>query len=123
MSQHQTNCISTSGIHVWFDLKTSSASSGVRTKVQPKPQFLNLPPHQVSEEEAARIRAEEKQVGSCSASGSNSEYGSKVSALLLELGALRQQEPGAKSVVFSSWGRLLRLVGDALLVGVWPAGS
>ena len=40
-----------------------------------------------------------------------------MSALLLELGAIAQREPGAKSLVLSSWGRLLRLVGDALQVG------
>lgn len=38
----------------------------------------------------------------------------QVSALLAELAALRAADPGAKAVVFSSWGRLLRLVGDAL---------
>lgn len=27
---------------------------------------------------------------------------------------MREADPGAKAVVFSSWGRLLRLVGDAL---------
>lgn len=39
---------------------------------------------------------------------------SQVCALLGELAALRSQDPGAKAVVFSSWGRLLRLVAEAL---------
>lgn len=34
--------------------------------------------------------------------------------LLSELAAMRAADPGAKAVVFSSWGRLLKLVGDAL---------
>lgn len=38
----------------------------------------------------------------------------QVSALLAELTAMRAADPEAKAVVFSSWGRLLRLVGDAL---------
>lgn len=37
-----------------------------------------------------------------------------MSALLSELAAMRAADPGAKAVVFSSWGRLLKLVGDAL---------
>jgi hypothetical protein len=37
-----------------------------------------------------------------------------VSALLSELAAMRASDPGAKAVVFSSWGRLLRLAGAAL---------
>lgn len=37
-----------------------------------------------------------------------------MSALLRELAALKAADAGAKAVVFSSWGRLLRLVGDAL---------
>ena len=38
----------------------------------------------------------------------------QVSVLLSELAAMRAADPGAKAVVFSSWGRLLKLVGDAL---------
>ena len=38
----------------------------------------------------------------------------QVSALLLELAAMKQADPTAKAVVFSSWSRLLRLVEEAL---------
>ncbi len=38
----------------------------------------------------------------------------QVSALLLELAAMKQADPTAKAVVFSSWSRLLRLVQEAL---------
>lgn len=38
----------------------------------------------------------------------------QVSMLLSELAAMRAADPGAKAVVFSSWGRLLKLVGNAL---------
>eukprot|EP00967_Tisochrysis_lutea_P078414 scaffold106721_cov20-Tisochrysis_lutea.AAC.1 len=41
----------------------------------------------------------------------NAEYGAKVCALLAELQGL---PAGSKAVVFSSWGRLLRLVSEAL---------
>ena len=37
--------------------------------------------------------------------------------LLTELGSIEEAAPGAKSLVFSSWGRLLRLTGEALKVG------
>lgn len=37
-----------------------------------------------------------------------------VSALLARLSEIHSQDPTAKSVVFSTWGRLLRLVGEAL---------
>lgn len=40
-----------------------------------------------------------------------------MSALLAELAAMKAADPGAKAVVFSSWGRLLKLVGDGLKVG------
>ncbi|KAI8476606.1 MAG: P-loop containing nucleoside triphosphate hydrolase protein [Monoraphidium minutum] len=63
----------------------------------------------MSEEEAAEARAAGQAVG---------EYGAKVSALLSQLADLRAAAPpGApppKAVVFSQWGRLLRLVGGAL---------
>ena len=58
---------------------------------------------------------------------SNGDYGSKVSALLSELAAIEDADPGAKSLVFSTWGRLLKLVGHALaangVVHVSMAGS
>ena len=38
----------------------------------------------------------------------------QVSALLIELAAMKQADPTAKAVVFSSWSRLLRLVQGAL---------
>lgn len=38
----------------------------------------------------------------------------QVSTLLLELAAMKQADPTAKAVVFSSWSRLLRLVEEAL---------
>ena len=38
----------------------------------------------------------------------------QVSTLLLELAAMKQADPSAKAVVFSSWSRLLRLVEEAL---------
>lgn len=38
----------------------------------------------------------------------------QVTALLVELAEMRRQDPGAKAVVFSTWGRLLKLVGEAL---------
>ena len=38
----------------------------------------------------------------------------QVSALLVELGKMQAIDPSAKAVVFSSWGRLLKLVNDAL---------
>ena len=38
----------------------------------------------------------------------------QVSALLVELGKMQATDPSAKAVVFSSWGRLLKLVNDAL---------
>ena len=41
---------------------------------------------------------------------------SQVFTLLSELGRIEDSSPGAKSLVFSSWGRLLRLVGEALQV-------
>ena len=37
--------------------------------------------------------------------------------------AMRAADPGAKAVVFSSWGRLLRLVGDALTANGLPHAS
>ncbi|KAL4426809.1 hypothetical protein ABPG77_006595 [Micractinium sp. CCAP 211/92] len=63
----------------------------------------------VSEEEA-RLDAELREAGAAA----NSDYGAKVSALLAELAAMRAADPNAKAVVFSSWGRLLKLVGEAL---------
>ena len=39
-----------------------------------------------------------------------------MSALLVELGKMQATDPSAKAVVFSSWGRLLRLVNDALTI-------
>lgn len=39
---------------------------------------------------------------------------SQVTALLVELAEMRRVDPGAKAVVFSAWGRLLKLVGGAL---------
>ncbi|KAK9831775.1 hypothetical protein WJX74_008901 [Apatococcus lobatus] len=44
----------------------------------------------------------------------HSDYGSKTHQLLMELGAMRAKDPSSKAVVFSSWGRLLRLIGEAL---------
>ena len=38
----------------------------------------------------------------------------QVSALLLELAAMKQADPTAKAIIFSSWSRLLRLVEEAL---------
>ena len=38
----------------------------------------------------------------------------QVTALLVELEEMRRADPGAKAVVFSAWGRLLKLVGGAL---------
>jgi hypothetical protein len=37
-----------------------------------------------------------------------------VTALLVELAEMRREDEGAKAVVFSAWGRLLKLVGEAL---------
>ena len=37
-----------------------------------------------------------------------------MTALLVELGDTRRVDPGAKAVVFSAWGRLLKLVSGAL---------
>jgi hypothetical protein len=37
-----------------------------------------------------------------------------VAALLDELAAMEAKEPGSKAVVFSSWSRLLRLVGATI---------
>ncbi|KAL0028145.1 hypothetical protein WJX77_009970 [Trebouxia sp. C0004] len=59
----------------------------------------------VSEEEAEEARQ---------AASIQGDYGSKVSALLMELAAMKQADPTAKAVVFSSWSRLLRLVEEAL---------
>ncbi|GAQ77838.1 SNF2 domain containing protein [Klebsormidium nitens] len=42
------------------------------------------------------------------------EYGTKVSALISELIDLRNTDPTAKSVIFSSWRLLLNLAGEAL---------
>lgn len=51
--------------------------------------------------------------------------------LLMELGAMRAKDPKSKAVIFSSWGRLLRLIEDALaangishvsLAGTQPEG-
>ena len=42
--------------------------------------------------------------------GVNRDYGAKVSAVVRELLAIKERDPTAKSVVFSSWGRLLQLV-------------
>eukprot|EP00198_Chlamydomonas_reinhardtii_P009028 XP_001698365.1 predicted protein [Chlamydomonas reinhardtii] len=47
--------------------------------------------------------------------GDNAEYGAKVAALLAELGRMGDEEPDSKALVFSSWGRLLRLVHEALV--------
>jgi E3 ubiquitin-protein ligase SHPRH len=63
----------------------------------------------VSEEEAALRRAAAE-----AAAAGGGDFGGKVQALLGKLGALRAADPGAKAVVFSSWGRLLRLAGEAL---------
>ncbi len=38
----------------------------------------------------------------------------QVTALLTQLAEMRSADPTAKAVVFSAWGRLLKLVGDAL---------
>jgi E3 ubiquitin-protein ligase SHPRH len=43
-----------------------------------------------------------------------SEYGAKVAAVLDILRDMKEDSEGAKCVIFSSWGRALRLVGDAL---------
>lgn len=37
-----------------------------------------------------------------------------MTALLTQLAEMRSADPTAKAVVFSAWGRLLKLVGDAL---------
>lgn len=63
----------------------------------------------VSEEEAAAQR--EMQARNQQAA---EEYGSKIAVMLEELAIMRDFDPGAKAIVFSSWGRLLRLVGEAL---------
>eukprot|EP00887_Chlorella_sp_A99_P005493 scaffold1.g5493.t1 len=63
----------------------------------------------VSEEEARAQAAAKEAAAAC-----NADYGAKVAALLEELAAMRAADPTAKAVVFSSWGRLLKLVGDAL---------
>ena len=47
----------------------------------------------------------------------------QVNTLLLELCRIQAAKPGAKSLVFSSWGRLLRLVGESLEVGAGAAKS
>lgn len=39
----------------------------------------------------------------------------QVAALLAELGRMGDEEPDSKALVFSSWGRLLRLVHEALV--------
>ncbi|KAK9861722.1 hypothetical protein WJX84_002580 [Apatococcus fuscideae] len=61
----------------------------------------------------------------------HSDFGSKTHQLLLELGAMRGKDPKSKAVVFSSWGRLLSLIGEALkangiahvsLAGTQPEG-
>ena len=39
----------------------------------------------------------------------------QVTALLTQLAEMQETDPCAKAVVFSAWGRLLRLVGDALV--------
>ena len=57
------------------------------------------------------------------AAGDAGDFGAKVAALLGELATLRGAEPGAKAVVFSSWGRLLRLVGEALAANGLPHAS
>lgn len=51
------------------------------------------------------------------------EYGAKVAAVLDILANMKDSDPGSKCVIFSSWGRVLRLVGDALAAnGVKFAG-
>jgi len=42
------------------------------------------------------------------------EYGSKIARMLEEMASIREHDPSAKFVIFSSWGRLLRLVAEAL---------
>ena len=44
----------------------------------------------------------------------NQHCAAQVTALLVELAEMRRADPGAKAVVFSAWGRLLKLVGGAL---------
>lgn len=44
----------------------------------------------------------------------------QVTALLVELAEMRRAEPGAKAVVFSAWGRLLKLVAGALQANGLP---
>lgn len=63
---------------------------------------------------AAAARASADATAAGLSASLNAEYGAKVCALLAELHA---QPQGSKAVVFSSWGRLLRLVGGALQTG------
>ncbi|EFJ47333.1 hypothetical protein VOLCADRAFT_92108 [Volvox carteri f. nagariensis] len=62
----------------------------------------------VPEEEAEEDDATDPGLG-------NGEFGAKVSALLEELDRMATSDPCSKALVFSSWGRLLRLVQEALL--------
>ncbi|KAK9915395.1 hypothetical protein WJX75_008587 [Coccomyxa subellipsoidea] len=58
-----------------------------------------------TEEEEENARLHNENVG---------QYGAKVTALLTQLAEMRSADPTAKAVVFSAWGRLLKLVGGAL---------
>jgi E3 ubiquitin-protein ligase SHPRH len=65
-----------------------------------------------SEVELAAERA--AAAAAAAGAGGAPEYGAKVAALLADFTEARARDPSAKAVVFSSWNRLLRLVGDAL---------
>ncbi len=47
----------------------------------------------------------------------------QVSAMLSELASMSGEDPGSKALVFSSWGRLLRLVQDALAANGESSGG
>ena len=77
----------------------------------------------ISEEEA-RLQEEAKLVES-----NNGDYGAKITALLSHFSNMRSKDKGSKAVVFSSWGRLLRLaniafdqagLGNTTLLGTSP---
>ena len=83
-----------------------------------------------AEEEAATAREVEDATTKQSRDGASeaavaalavAEYGTKVAALVTELGALHAQ--GDRAVVFSAWTRLLTLAGDALTAHGIPVAS
>jgi len=66
-------------------------------------------------EEEAKVHEEAKRAAELiNNSNSNQDFGAKVCILLEELAIMKSEDADSKAVVFSSWSKLLKLVGVAL---------